>query len=47
MSEPTRTLRLPMVERVLEANDEIAAVTRDELDLLAVTVDDPTDEDET
>ena len=31
MSEPTRTLRLPMVERVLEANDEIAAVTRDEL----------------
>ena len=31
MSEPARTLRLPMVERVLEANDEIAAVTRDEL----------------
>ena len=31
MSEPTRTLRLPMVERVLEANDEIAAMTRDEL----------------
>jgi hydrogenase nickel incorporation protein HypB len=31
MSEPARTLRLPMVERVLEANDEIAAMTRDEL----------------
>ena len=31
MSEPTRTVRLPLVERVLEANDEIAAMTRDEL----------------
>lgn len=31
MSEPTRTIRLPLVERVLEANDEIAAGTRDEL----------------
>ncbi len=31
MSEPARTLRLPMVERVLEANDEIADETRDEL----------------
>jgi hydrogenase nickel incorporation protein HypB len=31
MSEPTRTVRLPLVERVLEANDEIAAGTRDDL----------------
>jgi len=31
MSEPTRTVRVPIVERVLEANDDIAAVTRAEL----------------
>jgi hydrogenase nickel incorporation protein HypB len=31
MSEPTRTVRLPLVERVLEANDGIAAATRDDL----------------
>jgi len=31
MSEPTRTVRLPLAERVLEANDEIAGLTRDEL----------------
>ncbi|MGD0248463.1 MAG: hydrogenase nickel incorporation protein HypB [Candidatus Limnocylindrales bacterium] len=28
MSQPTRTVRIPIVERVLEANDEIAAATR-------------------
>jgi hydrogenase nickel incorporation protein HypB len=31
MGEPTRTVRVPIVERVLEANDEIAAKTRAEL----------------
>jgi hydrogenase nickel incorporation protein HypB len=31
MAEPTRTVRVPIVERVLEANDDIAAVTRTEL----------------
>jgi hydrogenase nickel incorporation protein HypB len=31
MSDPTRTVRLPLAERVLEANDEVAAGTRDEL----------------
>ena len=31
MSEPARTVRLPLVERVLEANDGIAAATRDDL----------------
>jgi hydrogenase nickel incorporation protein HypB len=31
MSESTRTVRVPIVERVLEANDDIAAVTRTEL----------------
>jgi hydrogenase nickel incorporation protein HypB len=31
MSEQTRTVRLPIAERVLEANDEIAAETRAEL----------------
>lgn len=31
MGEPTRTVRVPIVERVLEANDEIAAETRAEL----------------
>jgi hydrogenase nickel incorporation protein HypB len=31
MNEPTRTVRLPLVERVLEANDEIAAATRVDL----------------
>ncbi len=31
MTEQTRTVRLPIVERVLEANDEIAAATSGEL----------------
>ncbi len=31
MSEMTRTVRLPMVERVLEANDELAGANRAEL----------------
>jgi len=31
MGEPTRTVRVPIVERVLEANDEIAAKTRADL----------------
>jgi predicted ATPase len=31
MAEQTRTVRVPIVERVLEANDDIAAVTRAEL----------------
>jgi hydrogenase nickel incorporation protein HypB len=31
MAEQTRTIRVPIVERVLEANDDIAAVTRAEL----------------
>ncbi len=31
MNEPTRTVRVPIAERVLEANDDIAAVTRAEL----------------
>jgi len=31
MSGETRTVRLPVVERILEANDDIAAVTRAEL----------------
>jgi hydrogenase nickel incorporation protein HypB len=31
MSDQTRTVRVPMAERVLEANDEIAAQTRAEL----------------
>ena len=31
MSDNARTVRLPVVERILEANDEIAAVTRAEL----------------
>jgi hydrogenase nickel incorporation protein HypB len=31
MSEPTRTVRVPIAERVLEANDDIAAVTRADL----------------
>src|ERR1700690_2610347 len=31
MSGPTRTVRLPIAERVLEANDEIAAAVRLEL----------------
>jgi hydrogenase nickel incorporation protein HypB len=31
MNEPTRTIRLPLVERVLEANDDIAAATRADL----------------
>jgi hydrogenase nickel incorporation protein HypB len=31
MGKPTRTVRVPIVERVLEANDEIAAKTRAEL----------------
>jgi hydrogenase nickel incorporation protein HypB len=31
MSESARTVRIPIVERVLEANDEIAAATRAEL----------------
>lgn len=32
MTGTTRTTRIPMVERVLEANDEIAAATRGELE---------------
>ena len=32
MGEPTRTFRVPIVERVLEANDEIAAGTRADLE---------------
>ena len=31
MNEPAKTVRVPIVERVLEANDEIAAITRHEL----------------
>jgi hydrogenase nickel incorporation protein HypB len=31
VTEPARTVRIPIVERVLEANDEIAAATRAEL----------------
>jgi hydrogenase nickel incorporation protein HypB len=31
MSEPTRTVRVPIAERVLEANDDIAAGTRADL----------------
>jgi hydrogenase nickel incorporation protein HypB len=31
MSEPTRTVRLPVMRRVLEANDDIAAAVRAEL----------------
>ncbi len=31
MAEQTRTVRVPIVERVLEANDDIAAVTRADL----------------
>jgi hydrogenase nickel incorporation protein HypB len=31
MAEPARTVRVPIVERVLEANDDIAAVTRSDL----------------
>jgi hydrogenase nickel incorporation protein HypB len=32
VTEETRTVRIPIVERVLEANDEIAAATRGELE---------------
>jgi hydrogenase nickel incorporation protein HypB len=31
MAEPARTVRVPIVERVLEANDDIASVTRSDL----------------
>lgn len=36
MTEPARTVRIPIVERVLEANDEIAAATRAELERRAI-----------
>jgi hydrogenase nickel incorporation protein HypB len=36
MGEPTRTVRVPIVERVLEANDDIAAKTRAELGRLGI-----------
>jgi hydrogenase nickel incorporation protein HypB len=32
VTEPARTVRIPIVERVLEANDEVAAVTRADLE---------------
>lgn len=36
MSEPERTVRMPLVEKVLEANDEVAARTREELERRAI-----------